>query len=295
MKAINRAPNTNNKQEELDLVKKACAGDEEAFKELQRRYKSSIRGYIAGRCFPGLARITIGAKEKDVDQGIKEIEQNTWIEAWKKIASYEPAKSSFYRFVCIWADYMILRHFSRKERKEIPLSVLNNNTQNDGGEDWPDAKVLDGIIFADDDFSRDEYLEKCREFLKITFSEGGAAHQLEVFGFNKLISGWGPKDIVVKLSPSSLKDLCQQLILSYKAESCLPGYVVDDCFLPLAEKMQSKVSETLGDENSRRAYVDLLEIRTGETLLKAYFGKDPEHNISDWSDKVKKRVLRLVK
>lgn len=293
MKTADSKQNIRNKQEELILIKEASCGNKESFQELQQRYKSAIRGYIAGRCFPGLARITRGAKEKDVDQRIKEIEQNAWIEVWVKIPSYEPGKSSFYRFVCIWADYMIKRYYSRKEKREIPLSVLNAGSQSD--EEKSPAEVLDGIIFSEDDFSHDEYLEKCREFLKITFSEGGAVHQLEVFGFNKLVSGWGPKDIVIKLSPSLLKDLCRQLISSYKAESCLPGYIVDDCFLPLAQKMQDKVGEALEDENSRRAYVDLLELKSGDTVLKAYFGKDPEHNISDWSDKVKNRVLRLIK
>lgn len=293
MKAANRTPAIDNKQGESDLIKNASSGDAGSFQELQRRYKSAIRGYIAGRCFPGLARSVRGAKEKDVDQNIKEIEQNTWIEVWNKIPGYEPAKSSFYRFVCIWADYMIKRYFSRKERKEIPFSALDDDRQSNG--EKSSTEVLERVPFPEDDLFRDEYLEKCIEFLKITFSEGGAAHQLEVFGFNKLISGWGPKGIVVELSSSFLKDLCRQLISSYKAESCLPGYIVDDCFLPLVRKMEVRVSEDLEDENSRVAYAGLLDEKTGETVLRSYFGKDPEHNVSDWSDKVRRRVLRLIK
>jgi hypothetical protein len=59
--------------------------------------------------------------------------------------------------------------------------------------------------------------------------------------------------------------------------------------------MDKKLKEVLEDEVSKNTYINLIENKTGKTVLKNYYGKDPEHNISDWSDKVLKRIRRLTK
>jgi hypothetical protein len=64
--------------------------------------------------------------------------------------------------------------------------------------------------------------------------------------------------------------------------------------MPLKAAMPKKVSQVLEDEISKRTYFRLLEAIVGGTVLKAYYGKeDPEHNITDWSDKVARRIRRL--
>ena len=282
------------RNKETDLIKGILDGDEAAFKQLRQRYKNAIRGYIASRSFFWTRQSIKGVeKESDIDHEIQEIEQETWIEVWKKISTYDSEKASLYRFIRIWADIMIKRNFYKKNREVLISSLKGHLPEEDSQESI--EETLDRIFIKTSIVSPEEYLENCEKFLKLTMSYGGPPHQIIVFGFNKLIEGWGPKDIVKELSPSGLRDLSQKLAFSYREESRLPGYTVDNCFKPLNEKMSKKVEEVLEDEVSRKTYINLLRLIVGRSILNQYYGKDPEHNISDWSDKVRKRVLRLIK
>ncbi|MFA5008295.1 MAG: hypothetical protein WC546_03635 [Candidatus Omnitrophota bacterium] len=272
-------------EEILNLIKEACAGNKKAYEELYGRYKKAIRGYISSRYFYKDVRAI--EKERDIDSRIRAIEQDTWIAVWEKISTYEAARASFYKFICFWADIMVKRYFSKK--REINFSAFE---QEDSGQTA--EEIIDNISFEAQDFPSDEFLSKCEQFLKATFSEGGPPHQLLSFGFSKLISGWGPQEIVQKLSPVLLQKLTNQLIVSYKEESLLPDYAIKDCFGPLENKMAEKVKDALEDETSRGIYAKLLNAFVADTFLENYYGKDPEHNISDWSNKVGKRVLKLL-
>ncbi len=263
-------------------------GDEKSFEKLYLRYKKSIRGYITGRCF-WIGQNVKDKKEKDVDSRIKDIEQDTWKEVAGKVATYDPGKASFYTFVCYWANIMIKRYLS-KTAKETPVSDLKVQDSEE-----TDEEFLGRLNSQIQVFSFDECLERYSRFLEITFSQGGPPHQLITFGFNKLISNWGPQEIVKELSSVPLQELIEKLISNYGEESELPAYIVKDCFKPLKDKMDKKVRETLEDEVSRNTYIRITEDKVGKTVLKNYYGKDPEHSISDWSDKVMKRIRRLIK
>lgn len=274
--------------EEANLTTNFTKGSQEAYEKLYLKYRHAIRGYISYRCLPWVhqkARSTL--KEKEVDQRIKEVEQETWSQIWEKRADYDKDRASFYCFVRYWAEIMVKRQFYKKSR-DIPFSSFENEEN-----EIPAADTIDKISIKDIIPLQDEYLDKCRQFLKITFSEGGPPHQLIVFGFSKLLRGWGPQAVVKELSPEVLKNLTDRLCVNYQEESSLPGYIIKDCFKPLQDKMPKKVEEVLQDEASRKAYVKLLRIIVGESILKAYYGSDPEHNISDWSNKVAKKAARL--
>ncbi|MEI8348870.1 MAG: hypothetical protein WCI77_01850 [Candidatus Omnitrophota bacterium] len=265
---------TKNPQEISELISEASKGNKEAYEKLCQKYKQTIKGYISSRCFFR-------------DDAVAVIEQDTWVAVWEKISTYKSEKASFYTFVCFWADIMVKRYFSK--RKEIPISALIPEDSEATAQD-----IMDKLSFATQIFPCEEFLAKCEQFLKLTFSKGGPPHQLISFGFNKLLRGWGPQEIVEKLSPVLLEKLAGQLILSYQEESCLADYIVEDCFSPLKGKLVEKVKDVLKDQISRDTYVQLLEKKAAETFLENYYGKDPEHNISDWSNKVSKRVARLL-
>jgi DNA-directed RNA polymerase specialized sigma24 family protein len=264
---------TRNPQEILKLVKQASQGNKEAYEELHQRYKKTVRGRISSSCFYR-------------DDAIDDIEQDTWEIVWEKISTYEPEQSSFYTFVCFWANIMLKRYFSK--RREVPISTLVPQDCDVTAQD-----ILENLLSKAKIFPSDELLAKYEQFLRLTFSKGGPPHQLISFGFNKLLYGWGPQEIVEKLSPVLLERLTDQLISSYKEESCLADYIVKDCFNPLKQKMSEKVKNVLEDQVSRDTYAKLLESKAADTVLKDYYGRDPEHNISDWSNKVGKRVARL--
>jgi len=274
-------------KETLNLIEEFLKGDKRAYEELYLRYKNSIRGYIAGRCF-WIGQNVKGIAEKDVDPRIKDMEQNTWKEMLQKISTYDSSKASFYTFICYWAN-IIIKRYSFRAVIEMPISALKDQ---DGEE--TDEEFLGRIGGQTQIFPSDECLDKYNEFLEITFSQCGPPHQLITFGFNKLID-WGPQDIVKELSLVLLRELTERLISDFEGESKLPAYIVRNCFKPLKDKMDKKLKEVLEDEVSKNTYINLIENKTGKTVLKNYYGKDPEHNISDWSDKVLKRIRRLTK
>jgi len=185
---------------------------------------------------------------------------------------------------------MIMRYLS-KAVKERPVSYLKDQNIEETDEEFFDRIISSQIQIL---FSA-ECLDKYMEFLEITFSQGGPPHQLITFGFNKLISNWGPQDIVKELSLVLLQELTDKLISDYEEESELPAYIVKNCFKPLKDNMDKKVKEVLQDKVSRDTYIKMMENKVGKTVLNNYYGKDPEHNISDWSNKVMKRIRRLIK
>jgi hypothetical protein len=345
-----------------ELIKKASSADEEAYAQLYQEYKRAVRGYIAARCFwIDQKRIKDLRNESDIDHGIKDIEQETWLEIRNKLPSYNPAKGHFfaskftpqvleslkckniirepkerqggerflswavstqgeleaklaeaditdieeilhiwkvsqwqifYHFICNWARFIVKRHIPGS--REINISDYRYRCES-SGEEENDEELLDRIHVKTEYFESEEVLKRYALFTRMTFSQGGPPHQVIVFGFNKLITGWGPQEIVKELSPRLLLMLSEQLILSYKEESSLPEYAVRECFEPLKKKMDIILAKVLEDEVSKKTYIDLLNIKVGETILKDYYNKEPAHNISDWSYKVRQRVLKILK
>ena len=64
----------------LPLVHYTCAGDDQAFAELYRKYRRAIRGYICTRCFD--------------DNYVDDLEQNAWLEIHKKLDTYDPERAT---------------------------------------------------------------------------------------------------------------------------------------------------------------------------------------------------------
>lgn len=264
-------------KKELDLIKKASDGDEEAFGKLYKNYKNSIKGYISSHL---------------VDSSYTEdTEQDTWSKISQIISDYDSKKGSFYSFVHYWARIMVLRKNSEnfKRWKGQLLLDFPDKGDSESGEESIERKSFNPL-----DISPEEFLERCEEYLKVTFNSGGLPHQLIAFGFNKLLTGWSPKEVVRELSPKRLKKLTEKLIADYKDESKLPDYIVIRIFKPLKEKMKEKLKSILGRRDSKDLYQKLLNKIVGLTKLKDYYGKNPEGNISDWTYKVKERVLRKI-
>ncbi len=265
-------------QKESVLIKKASNGDKEAFDKLYKNYHNSIKGYIVSHL---------------VDRSYTEdIEQETWSKISQIICDYDPKRGSFYSFIRYWAGIMVLRVNSKifKWWKEQLFSEFPDEGESENGEESIDRKN-----FKPSDTSPEYFLEKCEKFLKITFKCGGLPHQLIAFGFNKLLTGWGPNEIVEELSSERLKVLTEKLIMDYKQESKLPDYIVDKAFKPLKKKMRKKVKDVLGQRDLENLYEKLLDKIIGVTKLENYYGKNPVGNIADWSYKVREKVMREIK
>lgn len=273
------------KDVEIELIRRACNGDDEAITQLYKAYQKAVYGFIRARV------------RQDADA--EDVAQETWIEVWKKLPAYDPAKGSFFTWIRYWAGLKLLRHYKELKdwrRIHVLISELRSRYP-DLDEEEEIADIIDRLTIAE--VQPDEPEKDAEEYayiLRITFEKGGYPWQLIAFGFNKLIDEWKPKRIVAELSDSELQKLGKKLEYDYLAESMLPEEEVRDCFEPLRGQMSRLVGDVLlpGDTVSRENLREILSIHVGDTTLRNYYGKDPEANISDWSNKVRKRVFREV-
>lgn len=128
-----------------------------------------------------------------------------------------------------------------------------------------------------------------RELLKKAFSGTNPPHQLIVFGFCKLLE-WKPKEVVAKLSDTPLRDLAQQLERNYVETAQIHRSEVEPCFEPLHARMALKVDDVLTDGRIRGTRLKLKDQIVGDTVLRSYYGDEPEGDITRWWATVRRRV-----
>jgi len=254
--------------------------DRDAFEELYRMYEQAVYGYI---------RVRVPR-----DEDAQDLAQETWVQLWEKRGSYDP-KYSFFTWARYWASVNILRYYDRK--RPVPIAELFGRfPELEDEEEVQDA--VDRLVAGQESWmDPSEDWEMLTRLLYLTFERGGYPWELIAFGFNKLIGGWRPRFIVEKLSEVVMRKLARMLEESYVVGSsvALPEEV-HRCFEPLHSKMGCKVGEVLdpSDVTSVRRLKRILQELVGRTVLRNYYGRNPEANISDWSDKVRRKVLRAV-
>lgn len=246
------------------LLEKFVTGDKGAFHKLYKRYTKAIMGFISARCYGALK------------SRVNDIHQETWAVIWEKHAQYN-GEHSFYSFVRFWAEIMIKRAFSGKE---APLSLEDMTGE-------PEIPIQPEPT--------EESLEMLEGLLKFIFTSAGPPHQVYAFGFNKLLSGWKPGKIVRELSDILFQKLHSIFIEDYRIRSCLPELYLKELFVPLSERLFFKTGDVLDDLTSRENYKNLLDTIVGQTAFRDFYSRNPEHNITDWSYKVKQRILKNFK
>jgi DNA-directed RNA polymerase specialized sigma24 family protein len=254
------------KEKQQLLLQGFVKGSRKDFNQLFQKYRKAIKGFIVSHSFGQLK------------QKVDDIEQETWILIWEKRTQFDMARS-FYSFVCYWAKIMIKRYFS-KIREQVSIDE----------EDFNEGDLVESREPVCSQLSTE-----MEELFTVTMTCGGPPHQLLAFGFNKLLSQWKPRKIVSELADIPFKQLVDILIKDYLAASHLPEGLVTYLFWPLSSTMQQSVNQVLDDEISKNTYKAILDKQVGETCLRAYFGQDAVHNISDWTYKVRSRVIRYFK
>jgi hypothetical protein len=123
--------------------------------------------------------------------------------------------------------------------------------------------------------------------------ESGYCHQVLMFCFRVLIDDWPLDKIHNELTGKLLDDIFDRFINEYSNQSGIPCYILILFFIKMREKLALKLVDTISkyDPGSRTRLVDYLNDITGATYLNYYFGKDPDHDISDWCNQVKKKVI----
>lgn len=230
---------------------------------------------------------------------------DTWELVVKKIHKYDETRASLYRFACLYADGEISRYFEKK-KKEEKLTI---------GERI--ACVAEEITPEEEIILRQNAQEQLRKYdllLATTLRFGGQAHHILAFGFSEIIfplekpdgairnassgslgspptsglrqesrrgrvSGC-PRRVVTELSDTVLRQLSQSFEEKYEQYSMMPKQATQQSFKHLKQKMKRQAKNR--------------QISVGETCLHNYYGKDPEHNVSDWAYKVKQRVKQFI-
>lgn len=245
----------------------------------------------------------------------EDILQQAWenIIKQEKLKKYDPKKISFYGYLKNIVRYEILHYFDRLYKK---FRIKGENHR---------LVIISETDFTDDDFSKKDNILEDRlsmvfyrrliehnqiniddvlALIKI-FPQCGPPHQLLSFGFNRLLSHWRkkPKLISEELSDEILYNLTDLFIQDFIKEihkenpdtsiHSLYDFFIKEYFQPLKECLHKLVVDVLSDRDDKSRYqVDLKKI-TGETLLMDYYTGKPEKHISDWTDKVMKRLTKL--
>jgi len=273
--------------EQKTLAKDACKGDKQGQDKIYSAYNKAIFGYIRAR----------STQEADANN----ISQEFWMQvlANKGICKYDSALGALYTFLWRIAHSRLVDYY-RKYKKFYWVQIIENEIpdreRDQDGYDSENEEVIDSIdLSSASDIQIDSQEELSLAYkiaLEHLFRNGGYPHQVIVFAFSKLVDHWKPQKIIIELSNISLRQLCQKLHQDYLVESNLPDEEIASCFSCLEQKMSLLVGEVITDSVLRDKLKQQLNKAVGDTILREYYGKDASHSISDWSDKVKKRLAR---
>jgi hypothetical protein len=125
-------------------------------------------------------------------------------------------------------------------------------------------------------------------------SESGYPHQVLAFCFRHLIEEWSIEKIIQHYSERDLDQMYVEFVNEYSENAGIPVYVVNLYLVNLKKKLASQIKEVISrnDGFTMGKLFSLLEMSVGETFLKDYFGKNQKHDISDWCNKVRRKVLK---
>ena len=294
-----------NMEKEIEIIKKAARGNKQAWEFIHKKYKKALLAFIQYH----FTRID--------QMEAEDILQETWENIIKKekLKNYDPGKISFYRYLINITRFEIFHYFDRKYKKfrikgeDHKLILINEadlREQNTGREESLSEERL-SVLFYERLVEQNEIDADDVMTLIELYPRAGPPHQLLAFGFNRLISHWRkkPQKIAFELSNEFLKNLTDILIEDFvkeihkeipdKKADPIMDFHIKDCFKPLKDCMCEIVGQVLSQRDDKSRYqIDLMKI-TGETLLMEYYTGKPEKHISDWTDKVIKRLTKLWK
>ena len=290
-------------ENEIDIIEKAANGDKDAWVYIHKKYEKALLSFIKYHYSP------------HADMDAEDILQGTWENIIKKekLKEFNPRRSSLYKYLLYITKYEILHYFDRKNKKfrihgQDYRLVLINETDYYSNDHTNEDKSIEeqlSILFYNHLVEQNVIDTDDLYTLLEIFPRGGPPHQILAFGFNRLISHWRkqPKKISDELSREFLKNLTDIFINDFLTEihrympeepmEVLKDLCIKDYFRPLEECMDKIVGDVLSERDNKARYHIHLMKKTGTTLLLDYYTSKPEKHISDWSDKVMKRLKKL--
>jgi DNA-directed RNA polymerase specialized sigma24 family protein len=266
--------------EEARLIARSQREDSNAFDgKVYARYQKMLLGFF--RAFDPDAR--------------KDVVQDAWVEVWRKISIYDPARGEFPMFVRYWAGIALLRHCSKTAGRNKVLSLLEDLRrwfpEIDEEEEIADL-LSSGPLPTEPSFNDpEEVAELYEKMLKKLLDGTSPPHEVIAFGLCKLLF-WKPREIVEELSDKRIRFLMQKFEGDYIEKGDLPRERIQSLFQKYYSVMDKTFGEVAKEPRTLKTYPNLINRVVGETSLREYYTKeDPTANISNWWYNVRRRFL----
>lgn len=127
-------------------------------------------------------------------------------------------------------------------------------------------------------------------------TESGYPNRVLIFYYRTLIDCWDIDRVIQELENKELDAILSRFINEYAEQSGLPTYLISLLMMSMKDKLNQKlyqlISKTDGVTVSKMS--SFLDWISGLTLLRFYFGKDSQHDIPDWCNKVKTKAMKNI-
>lgn len=233
----------------------------------------------------GWFRLRVG--DADVAE---ELAQRTWQEVLLHGHTFDRQRGAFFTFTKVWADIILKRQRAEvalRRRREIRIE--EEGEEDDGAD--PVLRTAPQLQSYDDvDLDRESVFLR---LLPLALGCRRLPHEILAFGFVKLLD-WKPARVVAELSDNLLDQTAALLADEYALE--VATQEVRPAFAALQRKLQQTLAEVDADPRSKKPYQDLMNERTGGTLLHAYYrdGSTPEMAVVRWWSAVTRAVVEKL-
>ena len=258
---------------------RSMQGDPAAFAELWSIHQPAVLGAIRARTWH--------------DEEAQDIAQDTWLQVWQKMGTYDPAIGTFPAFAKYHARIMCRRAYDKQHKPVLVTGAVHAVP--------PTVQELDDAL---------TWLVLYEQALQATFASPSPPHQLLAFGLCKLLE-WKPEAIVARVFDLPLRRLAHQFEVAYLQAVAPPLErlgAVQACLPPLHAMMDHPLQDVCFDAKTRQTYADLLGCIAGETTLRHYYDAarqaaaakheqppTPQAKITQWWHAVTRRVGRELK
>jgi RNA polymerase sigma factor (sigma-70 family) len=255
------------RQEQAGLVARILNGDERGFDELFAALRRPVFGYIRVR----------SNNETDA----QDIDQETWTNAWKKLAQYDPDRGSCLTYIKTIAWSTLVDYYRRKPR-EVSIT-----------KDLEEDLDIEALLTKLSPNHLNELPEAMRHLfedaaLRLVFEGSSPPHQLIVFGFVERL-GWNPREVIADLSDLQLRKLTETLENEYIATSELSVDLIRRRFRHLRYLISQLVGDVVTEPKTREVCRTFLHLSVGDTLLRQYYTREA-NEISHWCQAVRRRA-----
>ena len=266
------------------LVHYAYLGDQNAFTLLREKYEVASASVV---------RETLNRYgfHSNLTLSVNETIETLWARIWRGLKNYDLEKGNFYTWIVKIAENCVKSKL--KEEREKGFDYLEENflDDEDGGESRLDTIPDPAGLSPDECVTALFYQEDCFSTL---FSECGYPWQLLCTGFRLLEAT--QKEIVAKYAEMPLDGILTELTVEFHSQSQRSPEEIESSFAELRQALKKPLVEVFPPKEKHYAknFDTLLNARTGELLLKTFFGEKPEKNVSDWHARAMGRLKKCL-